>query len=662
MSTTHTSVCPYDCPDACGLLVTEENGTVISVKGNPNHPFTRGTLCQKMAHYEQTVHSPLRLKKPLKRTGPKGSGQFEPISWDQAIKAIAKEFTHCIDTYGSESLYSYSYAGTMGLIGSPAANPLFALLGASQQDRGICSPAKKYGWQEVMGSTKAIKPQEMKDSDFVIFWGLNALCTNLHIMHDWQAAKKNGAKLWVIETHRSKTCDYADKVTLIRSGTDGALALGILYILIKENLIDKDFIQKYTIGYDMLKTAVIDTYTPEYVANITGIAADEIIELAHTYGQANAPFIRMGSGITRYGNGAMMVRCVAALPALVGAYAKPGGGFLASISGSAILGTTLTWERFRTKQTRQIPMIKLGPALNETGDKALHGLYIYSSNPAITSPDQNVVRKGLLRDDLFTVVHERFFTDTCKYADIILPATSSLEQDDIYNAYGHYTFGIGYAVIPPVGESKSNWQVMRMLAKAMGVNHPIFDKTARDLIEDILANSSLTEEQKEALRQGQPVEATLPDDYKMQFGTPSGKIELISTRDEDHIPHYFPAHGDKADYYFINPPDARLLDSSFNERDYKEPFMRLYINPLDAQKEGLKNDDTVIAYNERGEVSFPITLSDRVQQGTLVSYGVWWQRYSSDKNTGINALTAARFTDRGLGSTFYDVKVSIRKA
>ena len=468
----YKSVCSYDCPDACGLIVSVDNNKVISVRGDRAHAFTRGTLCPKMAHYEKVIHSPLRLKYPMKRVGKKGIGeaQYTRISWDEALDAIVNNFKETIDTYGSESILRYSYAGTMGVIQSPAADYFFRRIGATDQDRGICSPAKQAGFRSVYGETLGIKPQEAQHSDCIVLWGINATATDVHILHDVNIAKKNGARVWIIDTHKTYTYSQAHEHIYVKPGSDGALALGMLHIIHRDGLADTDFIKEHVQGYDELVKEVLLNFTPEKASDICGVSVDRMTEFAHAYATSKAPFIRLGSGLSRYGNGAMTCRAINALPAVVGAWQYPGGGLLSSASGSKFIGKDVMQQaHVHAPAKRLMPMIKLGEMLINPEGTKVHSLYIFSSNPAITAPDQNVVRRGLMRDDLFTVVHERFFTDTCKYADIILPATTSVEHDDIYNSYGHYTIGTGYKLIEPIGESRSNWQVIAELAKRMGL-------------------------------------------------------------------------------------------------------------------------------------------------------------------------------------------------
>lgn len=661
----YKSVCPYDCPDACGLIVSVDNNKVISVRGDRAHAFTRGTLCPKMAHYEKVIHSPLRLKSPMKRVGKKGIGedQYTRISWDEALDAIVNNFKETIDTYGSESILRYSYAGTMGVIQSPAADYFFRCIGATDQDRGICSPAKQAGFRSVYGDTLAIKPQEAQHSDLIVLWGINATATDVHILHDVNIAKKKGARVWIIDTHKTYTFSQAHEHIYVKPGSDGALALGMLHIIHRDGLADIDFIKKHVQGYDELVKEVLLDFTPGKAAEICGVSVERMTEFAHAYAKSKAPFIRLGSGLSRYGNGAMTCRAINALPAVVGAWQYPGGGLLSSASGSKFIGKDVMQQaHVHAPAKRLMPMIKLGEMLINPEGTKVHSLYIFSSNPAITAPDQNVVRRGLMRDDLFTVVHERFFTDTCKYADIILPATTSVEHDDIYNSYGHYTIGTGYKLIEPIGESRSNWQVIAELAKRMGLEDEFFNLSERDLIDQIVRTSSrISKRDQELILNGEPVEMTVPESYKMDFKTPSGKIELYNPQDVEPLIRYMPPYGDNAPFWLIIGNDIRILDSSFCELDFNDSeLMKLRIHPEDAKMYNVNNGAEVEIYNDRGSVKIKAYYDDEVQRGTLVTLGVWWQSQSSDPHVAINALTAARPTDQGWGSTFYDVQVHIR--
>ena len=664
------SVCPYDCPDCCGLLITVEDGKAVCVAGDPEHAFTRGTLCPKMAHYERTVHSAKRIMTPLKRVGQKGEGRFSPIGWDEAIEEIARRWHGIIKEYGAEAILPYSYAGTMGTIGYSAGHALFYALGATSLDRTICAPAKSRGYRDVMGATLPTAPQEAQHSDMIVLWSISMLATDIHFRHDIEMARKRGAKVYCIDTYRTKTADYADAFLCPRPGTDGALALAILHVLVQDDLADRAFLKEYVQGADELEQKVLPHYTLEAAAAITGVPAAAIRAFAHAYGNARAPFIRLGSGQSRYTNGAMTSRLITCLPAFVGAYAKKGGGLLTSASGShAFDKNIIRRPDLEQRGVRHINMCELGRALNDPDlTPPIKALYIYSSNPACTAPDQNQVLRGLQREDLFTVVHERFLTDTTRYADIVLPATTSLESEDLYYSYGHYTIQRARAVIPPVGESKSNWQTARLLAKAMHLTDPIFDQTEEDLVEALIASTKkawplpLSSEALQKLRDCLPVDLPLPEDYKLHFATPSGKIEIKNPRCQPPLPDYLPPHKNSEPFHLINAPDMRILDSSFNERDEltRDGIMTLLIHPEDAAARGLQDGDPVRARNQRGHAHFTLKLSDCVNRGTLVTEGVWWQAYTKDGNT--NRLTSMRLTDKDGGSTFYDVSIDIEKA
>lgn len=661
---TYTSVCPYDCPDACGLVVSVDDGRVVSVAGDGAHPFTRGTLCPKMAHYERTIHSPRRLTTPLKRTGPKGSGQFAPISWDQALAEIAERWKAIIADCGAEAILPYSYAGTMGIVQHDALHGLFYRLGVSELDRTICAPAKGQGFKDVMGSTMPTAPQEAQDSDCIFLWSLHMVATNIHFRHDVEAARRKGAVVWCIDTYRHKSADLADHFVAVRPGTDGALVLGMMHVLDRDGLADEAFLAANVLGWDELKVQVLPKYTPEAVQAITGVPAATVVALAQAYGQARAPFIRLGSGQSRYRNGAMTTRLITCLPAVVGAWGKKGAGLLTSASASKAYNKEIvTHSDWKQPGKRIVNMCCLGQALTE--DDSIRSLFVYSSNPACTAPDQNQVLKGLCRDDLFTVVHERFMTDTARYADLVLPATTSLEHDDAYYSYGNYTIQCGYAAIPPVGQSRSNWRIACDLAHALGIDDEFYNRSERDLVESLAASTTKwpLPVDRQRLLQGLPTPLPLPDDYQTRFGTPSGKIEIRNEALAQPLPDYMPLAEDDGTLAFVNGPDMRILDSSFNERDELTAghIMDLFVHPDDAARYGLTEGQTVTLANERGQADFTVVISDRTVPGQVVSEGVWWRERVKGQGASVNVLTSQRLTDEGAGSTFYDVRVSIIK-
>jgi anaerobic selenocysteine-containing dehydrogenase len=661
---TKRSVCPFDCPDTCGLLIEVEGGKAITVQGDPEHPYTRGFLCPKMRHYEKSVHSPLRLTTPLKRVGAKGGGEFQPISWDEAIAEIAARWQGIIDEFGGEAVLPYSYAGTMGLIQRNAGHPFFHRLGASRLDRTICSPAKDAGWQMVMGKTPAVHPDSADKSDLLILWGINAAATSIHFMNAVQAVKKAGGKVWLIDTYETPTAAAADRTFLVRSGSDGALALGIMHIIVRDGLTDDAFIAENVLGFDELKREVLPACTPEETSRLTGLPVETIEEMAKAYAAARAPFIRMGSGLSRYGNGAMTVRCIACLPTAVGAYGKEGGGcFPGTSTGAAFAMDKVLREDFITRPTRIVNMNRLGHALNDLSDPPIMGLYVYHSNPAAVTPDQNSVLKGLRRDDLFTVVHERFLTDTARYADIVLPATSSLEHSDIYRAYGTYCIQRAKAAVDPVGESKANWEVFSLLAAALGFEEEFFEQTADQMIDRLLATPKPMREgiDEAALQSGRAVELKIP---AVGWATPSGRIEILNERLDYPLPHYLPTHEEqgKLPFRLVTAPNPYALNATFYDQEdlrNKQGGMRLQMNPADAARKGLADGQRVIAFNGLGEVVFLLSVTAKVPSGAVVAEGVWWTAYAPGKST-VNALTSQRLTDAAGGSTFYDNRVDVR--
>jgi len=661
------SVCPYDCPDTCSLLVEVENGRATRVTGDPEHPITRGLLCPKMLHYERTVHSPRRLTTPLLRSGPKGSGRFTPISWAEAIELVCTRWKALIAQHGGQTILPYSYAGTMGLVQRNSGHPFFHKLGASRLERTICSPAKDAGWRAVMGDTPAMDPSVMEQSDLIILWGINAAATSIHAMRDAQTARRRGVTVWAIDTYCTPTCDAVDEAFIVRPGGDGALALGMMHVLVRERLTDQKFITANVFGFDQLKDTILPQCTPELMSPLCGLTIGTIERLARVYAAARAPFIRLGSGLTRYGNGAMTVRSITCLPALTGAWQHPGGGvFPGTSTGAAFPVSSVTREDFMSAPTRLISMNQLGRALNDATDPPVNSLYVYHSNPASIAPDQNAVIRGLERDGLFTVVHERFMTDTARYADILLPATSSLEQSDLYRSYGSYVSQRCDAVIPPVGESKSNWELFSLLADGMGWEEPFFRQTADDLIEQLLHHETPWRDgvTTNRLRHGKPVYLTPPVDPGQRWQTPSGRIEILNEREDEPLPRPLPTHAAGDGFPLMLQPATTpfALNSSFYEQDdlrSRQTCLQLMMNPADAVNRGLTEGQQVFAYNQQGEVGFTLKVSERVPVGTVVTEGVWWSEFIPG-GRGVNALTSQRLTDGGRGSTLYDVTVEVR--
>ena len=666
MALTLRSVCPYDCPDTCGLLVEVSEGRAVAVKGDPDHPHSRGSLCPKMTRYQDTVHAPERLRTPLLRTGPKGSGQFRAIPWDEALARIADTWKAIIASSGPEAILPYSYAGTMGLVQRNAGHAFFHRMGASRLDRTICSPAKAAGWAATLGQTPAPHPADLGRSDLVILWGINALATSVHSLRAVREARKQGAQVWLIDTYLTPTADLADRTFQVRPGSDGALALGLMRLLQDEELLDEAFLADHVQGFPELAAQVLPDVPPDRVAGLTGLPEATLRDMARAYGQAQAPCILLGNGLSRYGNGAMNIRTIACLPALVGAYARPGGGCFAGTSmGAAFAMGEVTREDFLQSPARLVNMNRLGHALNELEAPRVRSLYVYHSNPAAVAPDQNAVLAGLGREDLFTVVHERFLTDTARYADIVLPATSSLEHSDLYKAYGSYCIQRARPAIPAVGESRSNWEVFQGLARAMGYEEPFFQQEADDLIDHLLSLPSAWREglDAEALAEGRALELTPPPGPR--FRTPSGKVEILNPAEPHPLPCLLPRHGpgDAFPFDLMTAPSLFGLNSSFCEREdlrARRKGMSILMNPEDAASRGLADGEAVTVFNDLGAVAFALEVSARIPPGLLVAEGVWWLAFAPGSRT-VNALTSQRLTDQGGGSTFYDNRVDIQK-
>jgi anaerobic selenocysteine-containing dehydrogenase len=660
------ATCPFDCPDACGLLVDVEGGRATRVRGDPDHPYSQGSLCPKVNNYERSVYADGRLTTPLERVGRKGEGSFRPISWEEAIPRIADRLKEISATHGPEAILPYSYAGTMGLVQRNAGHAFFHAMGASRLDRTICSPAKGAGWKAVMGETLAPHPDEVLQADLVLLWSINAVATSIHFAQRAKEARRRGAEVWVIETYRTPTADQADRVFLIRPGSDGALALGMAHVLFRDGLADLTFLRERVLGWERFRDEVLPSCTPAWAAGKTGLEPAIVEEMARRYASALGPFIRLGSGLSRYGNGAMNVRCITCLPAVAGAWKRPGGGLLTSTSGSQAFDTSIvTREDLQPRPARLVNMNRLGHALLELDSPRVMALVVYAANPAAVTPDQEAVLRGLAREDLFTVVHERYLTDTARWADLVLPATTALEHHDLYCSYGQYCIQRVEPAIAPVGQSWSNWDLFRRLAAAMGVDHPFFRQTASGLVDALLARPAPLRNgiDERALAEGRGVELELPPPSARAIRTPSGKIEIENPRQKHPLPGWLPTHEEDGELPFRLVTGASVwgLNSSFRERPElrrREGGPSLMVNPADAAGRGLAGP-RVVAWNGLGAASFELLVTDRTPPGVVVAEGVPWLSHVEGGRT-VNALTSQRLTDEGGGSTFYDNRVDLR--
>ena len=660
------SVCPHDCPDTCGLLVGVEDGRVVSVKGDPEHPFTRGAICVKVNHYPERVYSPLRVLHPLKRVGAKGEGKFEQITWDQALDEIVRKYRQIISESGGEAILPYSYAGTMGVVQFNAGHPFFHKLGASKLLRTICSASAEAGFTASMGNIPTTDIETTVDSDLIIIWGSNTLVSNMHAWPFFLEARRNGTPIVVIDPYKNRTAKEADRHLKLKPGTDAALALGMMHVIIEKDLIDKEFIGRHTIGFEQLAGRAGDYPLPR-VENITGVPAAEIEWLAQEYARAHAPYIRTGWGPSRQLKGGMAMRTIALLPGLVGATHTKGGGITRSTSAAFALNmNAVTHEDLAPSGIRSINMVQLGQALTEVHDPPVKALHVYHSNPAVVAPDSARVLAGLEREDLFVVVHEHLMTETAMHADLILPSTTSLESTDLYRSYGHYYLQMARPVIEPMGETRSTLAIFNDLAARFVFTEDCFSETEEERIRNLLNSDSpyLEGITLDNLKKGRPIRVNVPEDiFPNGFGTPSGKIEFYSQSMADQgldpLPDGEPSidgEGEgRFDLQLITPPRHQFLNSTFNEIDYlrdKAGDPVILIHPEDAAARGVQEKMRVKVFNDRGECYLYAHLTEDTSPGVTVIEGLYWPRFMPN-NRGINQLTSQSLTDMGQGCAFH---------
>lgn len=661
--------CPYDCPSTCGLLAEIENGRIVKVKNDKTHPVSKNGICRKMQHYEQDIYSMDRLMKPMRRVGKKGEGKFEPISWNEAVREITDHFKDIIEKWGSEAIFPCVYSGVMSDIQRSCGDAFFNRMGALELVKTLCSSAKGAGYDAVVGKTGCLEPTELNDSDLYLIWSCNMAATRLQTLADLQKPANRHKKKILIDVYPNPTAAYCDQVITIKAGTDGALALAMMNVLKNEHLVDKSFVGKYTSGYPEF-AETLDAYTPEWAESETGIPAEVIRQLAREFGEAKAPAIILGSGNSRHGNGGMTVRLITILSALTGAWQHPGGGLCGCtpIDTDYVNKSLITRPNFREKAARKININQIGQALAMEGKEAVRGFYVYGCNPANTVSDQQLILKGLEREDLFTVVHERFMTDTARYADILLPATFSVEQTDIYRAYGYCTLGTGRKLVDAPGECKSNWDTFCLLAKGMGYSEDYFDRSEDEMLDILLSHptkaiAETSDEAKETLRQGGSV--VLPFSDHLAFGTETGKMMIVNEKLAEPMPHYTADYSAKCQdwpLHLVAAPSVWSLNSTFLDREQlmtSRKGMTLWLNPEDAKVRKIEDGMSVIAFNELGEVQFTACIDQRVAVGNAVSEGVF-ASHQTQNGCGFNTLTHGRLSDIGAATTMNDNRIDIR--
>ena len=607
----------------------------------------------------------------LKRTGPKGSGAFVPITWDEALGEIAGRMASVAAEYGPEAIMPYFYAGHMGLVHRHAGHAFFHRLGASRLLPTICGPAAGAGFEASLGGGPSTAITSAAASDFIIIWGSNTLTTNLHAWPFFQKARKNGARLTVIDPYRTETARRADTHLMLRPGTDAALALGMMNVLIAEDLIDHAFIKTRTVGFDALKARAA-VYPAEKTADICGLSANAVRELARAYGRAGAPYIRTGWGPSRQLGGAMAMRTIALLPGLVGAFKQPGAGITRSLGGAPSDLSFLTRTDLCPTGTRKVNMVHLGHALTKLDGPPIKYLHVYLSNPAAVAPQSRLVMSGLAREDLFVSVQEMFMTDTARMADIILPGASFLEVKDLYRAYGHNCIQLAEPVIPPVGRSRSTLAIFQDLAARMGFEEEVFSLTEDQCIDRLLKEPSpyMLDIDANRVRSGRAVSLNIPDNpYAESFNTPSGKVEFFSrawsAKGLDPLPDGQPVRdpegGTRFPLEFITPPHRLFLNSAFNEiaalREAAGPPVVL-IHPGTAAARKIISGDLVRVHNDRGECCLTARVTEDTRPGLLVAEGLRWPGFHQG-GRGANQLTSQRLTDAGNTCAFHCSRVEV---
>ena len=697
------AACPHDCPDACGVLITVEDGRATKIKGDPAHPVTRGFLCAKVAKYLDRVYSPDRVLYPMRRIGPKGlkaagdgaraTHEWQRVTWDEALDEIASRFKKIAAEFGPEAILPYSFGGTLGMLNSASMDRrFFHRLGASQLARNICSAAGEAGLESVLGVKLGTEPEQFRHSRYIIAWAANIHGNNVHLWPFIEEARRQGAKLVVIDPYRTRTAACADWYLPINPGTDAALALGMMHVIIGENLYDADYVGRYTVGFEALRNKVQE-YTPERVAQWTGIAASDIVKLAREYATTRPAVIRLNYGVQRSEGGGTATRAVAMLPCITGSWKEVGGGLQLSTSGAfASIGGELKRKDLMLKAlgrpARTVNMVELGKALNSLADPPIQALFVYGSNPAATCPNHNEVIRGLQRPDLFTVVHEQYFTDTTDYADLVLPATTFFEHKELQNAYGHYFLQISDQAIEPLGECRSNVDVFRALAERMGFEEECFRESVDQMIDSALDSDHpwLQGIDRERLERdghirlnfekqfsdgGSPFSDFFLPFARGNFFTASGKAELYSealkAQGLDPVVHFEPPgesrHSERAKAFPLELL-ARKADNFLNSSFSNLPVIQkmeesglLEMSARDAEARRIADGDRVRVFNRRGDILLKAKVDGAVQPGVVCARLEWAKLSPEGRN--INVLTSEKLTDLGNSATFYSVLVEV---
>jgi anaerobic selenocysteine-containing dehydrogenase len=676
--------CPHDCPDTCGLVTTVRDGRAVAVRGDADNPVTRGWLCAKVRPYLDHVYHPGRLTTPLRRVGPRGAGQWRPVSWDEAIGEIAQRWQRIIAESTAEAILPYSYSGTLGLVqNTVAAGRFWHRLGASQLRRSICAAAAEMAVEATLGKRWAPPYADVVHSRLVLLWGTNPVSTAPHFMPFLRQAQRQGCRVVVIDPRRTPTARTADWHLAPRPGSDGPLALGIAHVLIAEGMHDEAWLAAHAVGWPELRARLAE-FPPERVAEKTGLSVDDVVRLARLYGSTRPALIKIADGINRNRNGGQNVRAICALPALTGQYGVRGGGLSYSASGYVAWdGAAVNRPGDCPPPTRVVNMNRLGAALlGEVSDPPIRSLYVFNANPVASTPNAAAIVAGMKRDDLFTVVHDLFLTDTADLADLVLPATSQLEHVDLHKSYGHSRLTYNAPAIPPLGESKSNWEVMGLLARAMGFPEPWLRQSADEVIADVLAATArhnpllggLTLERLKAEGSVDVVPEGFVPFADGRFPTPSGKVELFSQAladaGADPLPGRFDERGDDGGrpgdaataLQLVSGASHHFVSSSFASQrgllDRAGPPI-VEVHPDDAAARGVRDGEELVVENGRGSFRARAVVTDAVRPGVVVSPKGHWAKLSGGRN--VNWTTSDALADLAGQSTFHETRVWLRR-
>jgi anaerobic selenocysteine-containing dehydrogenase len=663
-------VCGHDCPDMCSLLARVENGRVVKIDGDPDQPFTAGFACAKVNRDVQLVHSPERLATPLRRVGAKGEGHFASISWDAALDEIAARWRAVIAESGPLALLGYAYSAHQGQLNRGLVNGLFHALGASRLRAGtVCDTCCETAWDMTVGPVGGADPETVAEADLIVAWGADLVATNVHFWAKAEAARKRGAKLVAIDPRLSRTARLADRHLSIRIGTDAALALGVMHILVRDGLCDRAYIAAHTKGFERLEAEILPRFPPERAARITGLSVADIEEFARLYGTAKAAFIRLGEGMTRLARGGEALRAVALLPGVTGAYGRKGGGALLMTAASCELDYDAVRKPSGPNETRLINHLRLGEALLELRDPSIRALFVAANNPAVTCPDAGKVRRGLSRHDLFTVVHDPFLSVTARYADIVLPAATYLETEDLYRAYGTYYLQYAPAAVEPQGEAWSNFRLAQALARRLRLADPVFQMTPGEIAGLMLHGARGRAAALDFAQLRAAGAVSLAPDSGQEFHTPSGRLEFYSEAMAEAglppMPDWRPDAQEERDaarwpLRLLTAPGYFQSHTAFSGVAFlrrREGAPCCVLHPDDAAARGLVDGDRVRLFNQRGAVGLVLRVADEVRPGVVLVPG---QRPDGETLEGtINLLCSDRFTDLGEGATYQSTFLDI---